>query len=249
MLPIALGDATKTVPFVMDGTKTYRFTVGWGAQTTTDDLEGTIVQSSRERPTVVEVEAALGEFRGEIDQVPPSFSAIKVAGERAYDLARDGETVVLAPRRVNILRLDIIASTPDATEFETECTKGTYVRSLARDLGIRLGCFGHVAQLRRTGVGPFRESDLVGLDRLTALEGNLDALDALLCRPATALAGLPEIVLTAPQAGRLFSGNSLLLRGAEAMAEAPEAFATLAGQLVAIGAVEKGMFHPRRVFH
>jgi tRNA pseudouridine55 synthase len=248
MLPIALGDATKTVPFVMDGAKTYRFTIGWGAETTTDDLEGAEVRTSPVRPSVVEIADALEAFRGEIEQVPPAFSAIKVAGERAYDLARDGETVELAPRRVHISRLDIVADGPQGTEFDIECSKGTYVRSLARDLGRKLGCFGHVAQLRRIAVGPFRESDMISLQRLLELEGDLAALDSLLLPATAALAGLPQIVLTPRQANRMLAGNGLLLRGPEAMAEAAQAYASLAGELVALGAIEQGMFQPRRVF-
>ena len=248
MLPIALGDATKTVPFVMDGAKTYRFTIGWGSETTTDDLEGTVVRTSPVRPSVAEIDGALKAFRGEIEQVPPAFSAIKVAGERAYDLAREGETVELAPRRVQVSRLDVVGDGAQGTEFDIECSKGTYVRSLARDLGRKLGCFGHVAQLRRIAVGPFRETDMIGLQRLVEMEGDIAALDGLLLPATAALAGLPEIALTPQQANRMQAGNGLLLRGPEAMAEAPQAYASLAGELVALGAIEQGMFQPRRVF-
>jgi len=249
MLPIALGDATKTVPFVMDGIKTYRFTIRWGAETTTDDLEGEIVRTSSTRPSRVEIEAALDHFRGEIEQVPPAFSAIKIEGERAYDLAREGQSVDLAARRVRIERLEIVDSpSADDTEFETECGKGTYVRAIARDLGRMLGCFGHVSQLRRTGVGPFRSEDLVELAALTEREGDLEALDALLLPAAAALADLPEIAVTPPQATRILAGNSLILRGNQTCGETADAFATIGGELLAIGAVEQGAFHPRRVF-
>jgi tRNA pseudouridine55 synthase len=249
MLPIALGDATKTVPYVMDGNKTYRFTIRWGAETTTDDLEGHIVGTSDRRPAPADLEAALMHFRGEIEQVPPAFSAIKVEGERAYDLARDGQAVDLAPRRVMVHRLGIVAAvSDDETEFETECGKGTYVRAIARDLGRQLGCYGHVSRLRRTAVGPFREEDMIALDVLTAREGDLEALDSFLLPASAALATLPEIVVTPPQANRIVAGNSLILRSNQTCAESADAFATLGGELLAIGAVEQGAFHPRRVF-
>src|SRR5438552_4415688 len=166
-LPIALGEATKTVPFVMDGRKTYRFTVRWGEERDTDDAEGRVVETSSARPTADHIRALLPRFTGTIAQVPPRFSAIKVDGERAYDLAREGETVELAPRPVDIHRLELVETPdPDHTVLEAECGKGTYVRSLARDMGRALGCLGHVSALRRTSVGPFQEDDAVVLDRL-----------------------------------------------------------------------------------
>ncbi|RYG65992.1 tRNA pseudouridine(55) synthase TruB, partial [bacterium] len=159
MLPIALGDATKTVPFVMDGAKIYRFTVRWGAETTTDDTEGPVVRASDIRPTEDEIRDAMEDYIGEILQVPPQFSAIKIDGERAYDLAREGETVEIAAREVVIHRLDLIEARSDEAVFEAECGKGTYVRSIARDMGRDLGCFGHIAELRRVAVGAFDEED------------------------------------------------------------------------------------------
>jgi tRNA pseudouridine55 synthase len=269
MLPIALGDATKTVPFVMDGTKTYRFTVRWGAETTTDDTEGPVTNASDLRPTREALEALLPRYRGEISQVPPQFSAIKIEGERAYDLARAGETVEIAARPVTIHRLDIVAE-PDAatTVFEAECGKGTYVRSIARDLGRDLGCFGHVVDLRRVQVGGFTEDDLVTLDELmdAADEGleelseeqqasgararvvRFEALDRLLLGTEAALSDLYEVPLSEDQAGRVLSGNPVLLRGRDAPAFCEEAYATGHGRLVAIGSIEQGSFHPKRVF-
>src|SRR5215831_65547 len=155
-LPIALGEATKTVPFVMDGRKRYRFTVQWGEERDTDDAEGRVVETSSARPEEAAIRTALPTFTGTIAQVPPRFSAIKVEGERAYDLARDGEVVELEARPVEIGRLEL-HELPDADHavFEAECGKGTYVRALARDLGRLLGSYGHVCALRRTAVGPF----------------------------------------------------------------------------------------------
>ncbi len=153
LLPIALGEATKTVPFIMDGQKEYRFTVSWGAETSTDDAEGEVVASSDRRPTRADIEAIIPAFTGEITQVPPQFSAIKIGGERAYDLARDGETVALQPRTVEILWLRLVSHDDETSVFEAACGKGTYIRAIARDMGRQLGCHGHVAALRRTRVG------------------------------------------------------------------------------------------------
>ena len=155
-LPIALGEATKTVPFVMDGRKRYRFTVCWGEERDTDDTEGRVVRTSELRPSADSIRALLPRFTGLIEQIPPQYSAIKVQGERAYDLARDGETVELQPRPVQIHELSLVEhSDSGQSVFEAECGKGTYVRALARDMGRILGCFGHICALRRTLVGPF----------------------------------------------------------------------------------------------
>src|SRR5580704_13145087 len=168
-LPIALGEATKTVPFVVDGRKTYLFTVRWGEERDTDDAEGRVVGTSASRPDAAAIRDQLPRFTGTIEQVPPRFSAVKIGGERAYDLARDGETVELAPRAVAIYRFDLVA-TPDADHARSsaECGKGTYVRSLARDLGRALGVLGHVSALRRSRVGPFGEADMKPLEQIEA---------------------------------------------------------------------------------
>ncbi|MBO6509850.1 MAG: tRNA pseudouridine(55) synthase TruB, partial [Roseibium sp.] len=159
LLPVAFGEATKTVPFVMDGRKVYRFEVTWGAETSTDDTEGEVVATSDIRPQHDKIRAVLGEFVGTIMQVPPKFSAIKVGGERAYNLARDGEEVELEARPIDVHRLDLVdCPDQDRAVFEAECGKGTYVRALARDLGQRLGTRGHVTELRRLLVGPFGEA-------------------------------------------------------------------------------------------
>ena len=178
MLPIALGEATKTVPYVQDGAKVYRFTVAWGEERSTDDLEGPVSKSSDKRPAEADIRALLPNYTGVIMQTPPQFSAIKIAGERAYDLAREGEVVDIPPREVEIARLDLIETTPEGhSVFETECGKGTYVRSLARDMGRDLGCYGHIASLRRTEVDPFTEEDFVTIAELEAARGRgLDRL-------------------------------------------------------------------------
>lgn len=255
MLPIALGDATKTVPYVMDGRKIYEFTVSWGEERTTDDLEGEVAESSDLRPTEEEIRALLPKYTGVVEQVPPQFSAIKIAGERAYDIARDGEKVEIPAREVEIHRLTLLSADKDKAHFEVECGKGTYVRSLARDLGRDLGCYGHISELRRTLVAPFGEDKLVPLEKLTALEGvedqdeRLAALDAFLTPPAEALASLPHVRVSDDQARRLRSGNPVILRGRDAPLPAPEAYATgIAGDLIAIGAIEEGEFRPKRVF-
>jgi tRNA pseudouridine55 synthase len=246
LLPIALGEATKTVPFVMDGRKAYQFTVAWGSQTDTDDTEGRVIATSGKRPDAAAIAALLPRFTGTILQTPPKFSAIKIAGERAYDLARDGEEVALEARPVEIDALSIVGHEGATTTFEAECGKGTYVRAIARDLGLALGCLGHVAHLRRTRVGPFTVADAAGVETLR--ESPESALTAL--RPVeAALALIPEIVLHRDAAARLKRGQSALLRGAGAPIALEAAYATCAGTLVATGSVENGEFVPHRVFN
>ena len=253
-LPIALGDATKTVPFVMDGRKAYRFTVRWGEERDTDDAEGRVVASSDTRPAPQAIAALLPGFVGAIEQVPPRFSAIKVAGERAYDIARDGEEVELAPRPVEVDHLDIV-ETPDAdhTVFAAECGKGTYVRSLARDMGRCLGCHGHVSALRRTAVGPFAEADMISLEQLEALchraaagEGSL--ADALL-PVATALDDIPALAVSRADAARLQRGQAVLMRGRDAPVVRGTVYVTASGSLIALAEVDRGEIVPKRVFN
>lgn len=255
MLPIALGDATKTVPYVMDGRKVYEFTVTWGEERLTDDLEGDVTQTADKRPTEEQIRDLLPNYTGTIDQVPPQFSAIKIAGERAYDLARDGEVVEIPSREVQIHRLTLLGC-PDANSahFEVECGKGTYVRALARDFGRDLGCYGHVSALRRTFVAPFAEERMVPLADLVALETiedrdeRLAAMDAFLIDTAEALSSLPHLSVTDDQAHRLRMGNPVIVRGRDAPLAEPEAYATARGTLVAIGEIAQGEFRPKRVF-
>lgn len=264
MLPIALGEATKTVPYVMDGAKIYRFAVAWGEERATDDREGPATKMSEKRPTEAEIRALLPKYTGVIQQTPPQFSAIKIAGERAYDLARDGETVEIPSREVEIGRLDIVEMRGDEfTVFEVECGKGTYVRSLARDMGRDLGCYGHIAELRRTEVEPFTPDDLVTLAELEAAADlakageaeeeksaprNFAALDQLLVETGAALEFLPHVAVGDDAAVKIRLGNPVIVRGRDAPVEAAEACVTARGKLIAIGAIEAGMFKPRRVF-
>ena len=268
MLPIALGEATKTVPYVQDGAKIYRFTVAWGEERSTDDLEGPVTQNSDRRPAEADVRALLPKYTGVIMQTPPQFSAIKISGERAYDLARDGATVDIPAREVEIGRLDLIEHNADRTIFEVECGKGTYVRSLARDMGRDLGCFGHIAELRRIEVEPFTQDDFVTIAELEGarfgergdedtaddasgapdLPVDFTAIDALLVDTAAALDCLPQIAISDEAATKIRLGNPVIIRGRDAPVEAEEACATARGKLVAIGAIEQGMFKPKRVF-
>ncbi len=250
-LPIALGEATKTVPFVQDGRKIYRFTVLWGAETDTDDADGKIVGTAEQRPDRAAIEALLPAFTGEIMQRPPAFSAIKVDGARAYDLARGGEEVVLEERPVSIHRLALV-DMPDADHaiFEAECGKGTYVRAIARDLGRQLGCLGHVVALRRLAVGAFDETTFIQLEALISAreEGGAETLDRFLRPISVGLCELPEIALTPNDAARLRRGQSVLIRGRDAPLGTGIVHATSAGVSVAIGEIERGEFHPKRVF-
>lgn len=255
MLPIALGDATKTVPYVMDGRKIYEFTVTWGEERTTDDLEGEVTNSSDKRPSEAEIFAILPKYTGVISQTPPQFSAIKIAGERAYDLAREGEVVEIPSREVEIFRLTLLGTTEnDEAHFEVECGKGTYVRALARDFGRDLGCFGHVSELRRTMVAPFAEDVMVPLENLIALEEiedrdeRLATLDEYLIDTSEALSALPHLIINDDQAHRIKMGNPIILRGRDAPANQPEAYATARGKLIAIGEITQGEFRPKRVF-
>jgi len=248
MLPLALGEATRTVPYIMDGQKTYRFTVTWGAETNTDDLEGEVVNSSDKRPARDQILTLLPKYTGEIEQVPPKFSAIKIDGERAYKLARDGEDVQIEARKVDIETLTLISSNENTATFETLCGKGTYVRALARDFGRDLKCFGHVTELRRVSVGPFLEEDLITLDKLVGMESDLDALDGELFTTGTALDDIPEVPLSKEQVHRVRLGNAIVLRGRDAIAHAPEVFASSGEELIAIGEVDRGQFKPKRVF-
>jgi tRNA pseudouridine55 synthase len=253
-LPIAIGEATKTVPFVMDGRKRYRFTVTWGEERDTDDTEGRAIKSSELRPTPEAIRALLPRFTGLIEQIPPQYSAIKIQGERAYDLARDGETVELKPRPVEIHELTLTEQLDDSRSvFEAECGKGTYVRALARDLGRLLGCFGHISALRRTLVGPFDENDMIPLEQLEALcdraasgEGSL--ADALL-PVETALDDIPALAVTRADAARLHRGQAVLLRGRDAPNCSGTVYVTVAGRLLALAEIGNGELIPKRVFN
>jgi tRNA pseudouridine55 synthase len=246
LLPLAFGEATKTVPYVVDGEKAYRFTVTFGIETDTDDSEGRIVSQSEARPTEQQILAALPKFTGAITQVPPRYSAIKIDGERAYDLARGGEAVELQPRIVEIHTLTLRSFDGQSAVLEAECGKGTYVRAIARDLGRMLGCFGYVTALRRTRVGPFTEADAV---TLPSLEADVFAPAAALKSVDTGLRELVEVPVGGDAPMRLRRGQSIILRGRDAPAEGEIVYATNAGQVIAIGTVERGELVPNRVFN
>lgn len=253
-LPIALGEATKTVPFVMDGRKVYQFTVQWGEERDTDDAEGRVVGTSEARPSRKAIEALLPSFTGTIEQVPPRFSAIKIEGERAYDLARDGEQVELAARPVDIHGLALTEiPDPDHVVFTAECGKGTYVRALARDMGRALGCLGHVSALRRASVGPFAENTMILLEQLEALchraaAGEASLADALM-PVETALDDIPALAVSRADAARLQRGQAVLLRGRDAPNFRGTVYVTVAGELTALAEVDRGEIVPKRVFN
>jgi len=253
-LPIALGEATKTVPFVMDGRKFYVFTVRWGEERDTDDAEGRVVATSDERPTADAIRSVLPAFTGTIEQVPPRYSAIKIAGERAYDIARDGEEVTLEARPVDIHSLAVVDTPdPDHTVFAAECGKGTYVRALARDIGRRLGCRGHVSALRRTEVGPFADDDMMTLEKLESLchraaAGEASLADALM-PVATALDDIPALAVSRADAARLQRGQAVLMRGRDAPVFSGTLYVTASGQLIALAEVDRGEIVPKRVFN
>jgi tRNA pseudouridine55 synthase len=227
ILPIAFGEATKTVSFAVDGEKVYRFTVRWGAETATDDAEGAVTATGDGRPTVADIEALLPQFTGEIMQVPPQYSAIKVDGERAYALARDGEDV----------------------QLEARCGKGTYVRAIARDMGRALGCRGHVIGLRRTRVGPFAEDESVSLAEIEDAAEAGEDLETFLRPVEIALGDILEINVSPSDAADLAQGRSILIRGRDAPVLGGAAYAISKGRIVALGEIEKGALHPTRVFN
>ncbi len=248
VLAVALGEATKTVPFITDALKCYRFMVRLGVATATDDAEGTVIESRDTRPTDAGIEAALSAFRGEIMQVPPQFSAVKVEGERAYDLAREGVEMDLAARPLWVEKLEIV-SRPDADHVELEmvCGKGGYVRSIARDLGQALGCLGHVEWLRRVWSGPFDAAKGASLDDIDRL-ARTPEIDALLLPLELGLADLPRTEATPEGAARLRNGNPGMVIASN-LQYGEEAWASHQGRPVAVGIYRAGELHPSRVFN
>lgn len=248
VLAVALGEATKTVPYITDALKCYRFAVRLGAATNTDDAEGAMIATSDMRPTDADIAAALPAFVGDIQQVPPQFSAVKVEGERAYDLARAGEEMDLAARPLYVESLVQVAR-PDAdtVELEMVCGKGGYVRSIARDLGRALGCLGHVLWLRRVWSGPFEAEDGLSLEDVDRLARTPD-LDARVLSLETGLADLPELRATPEGAARLRNGNPGMVIAADAD-YGDEAWASFQGKPIAVGIYKSGELHPSRVFN
>ena len=248
VLPIALGEATKTVPFVMDGRKEYRFTLRFGEGRSTEDSEGEVTATSEARPADAAIRAALAAFVGEIVQTPPAFSALKIDGQRAYDLARAGEAVEMKPRRVSIDRLEfLVRPDTDHADFVVACGKGTYIRSLGRDLAIALGTVGHLSALRRTVAGPFREEAAISLPKLEAL-GHIPALFGALAPVATALDDIPALALTEAQADRLRQGQPVLLTR-DAPPSGALVRAELGNRLVALVRSDGVSIQPVRVFN
>jgi len=255
VLPIALGEATKTVSYAMDGVKTYRFRVRWGVATATDDAEGEVVETSDARPVAEEIADALSEFTGEIQQVPPAYSAIKVQGRRSYELARRDEAVELAPRTVRIDALELLDATDaDHAELEMTSGKGAYVRAIARDLARRLGTVGHVAELRRTAVAGFSEKDAISLDKLEAL-GHIAPASDILLPVETVLADIPALALTLQEANRLRHGQGVPVLPVASrspfkdISQGDTVVAMAEGRLVALAKIAGGEIRPVRVMN
>jgi len=254
VLPVAFGTATKTVPYVMDGTKLYRFSLRFGEARDTDDADGQVTATSPVRPSDACINAALAGFRGAIMQVPPAFSAVKVAGERAYDMAREGRAAVLEARPAQVYRFDL-AARPDAdtAEFEVESGRGVYMRSLARDLAAACGTFGHVAVLRRLRVGPFTERQAIPLDKIVGTDHTAPASPDLLLPVATALADIPALALTEAEASSLRQGQAIslvTLMGRIPAAANPDgglARAMAGGRVIGLCRLADGWLRPERI--
>lgn len=245
VLAIALGEATKTVPILTDALKAYDFTVNWGAQTSTDDASGQVLETAQTRPDADMIRAALPGFVGDILQVPPAVSAVKVDGERAYDLAREGEVVELAARPLWVESLELLATTPDTAQLRMVCGKGGYVRAIARDLGRQLGCLGHVAHLRRIWSGPFEAENGIAFDRID--RANQAELEAALLPIQSALADLPQMQATELGAIRILNGNPGQVLGHAEFGE--EVWVSRNGRALCIGRYMGGEVQPSRVFN
>lgn len=244
VLPIAFGEATKTVGHAMDGAKSYRFTIRWGETRDTDDAEGRVLARSEHVPDAGAISAALERFRGEIEQVPPVYCAVKVDGQRAYARARRNEEVTLAPRRVRVDALELIEARGPCAEFRLDCGKGTYVRAIARDLAEVLGTVGYVVELRRTRVGPFGESGSISLEKLEELVHSAPLTEQLLPVEA-ALVDIPAFALTDTQAEHLRHGRAICV---EHIGDGPVC-AMASGRPVALAEVADGEARPVRVFN
>ena len=249
ILPIGFGEATKTMPFIVDASKDYVFDVTWGSATTTDDLEGEVTDTSDHIPTNADIDAVLADFTGDIEQVPPAYSAIKVDGQRAYALARSGEDVELKARTVSIHSLKRAenpaqSDSENTTRLAVTCGKGTYVRSLARDIALKLGTFGHVSMLRRTRVGPFCEKRALTLDKFEALSHSAPAEDYMLS-VVTALDDILVLAVTEMEAARLKNGQSIQ----RSLAEQGTVYAMLGDTPIAIAEALDNEVRPLRVFN
>lgn len=247
ILPLALGEATKTMPYMVDGAKSYGFTVTWGQERDTDDSQGEVTAETPARPTLEQIKAIIPQFIGAIQQTPPNYSAIKVGGKRAYDLARNGEELALKSREVNVYSIEIKEHTPDATAFICHCGKGTYVRSLARDMGRTLGCLGHISVLRRLNVGKFGENDAISLELLAEM---VHKGDLTLVKPVeSALDDIPAREVNPDQSALLKRGLSLFLPDLRAEEHHGKMLAMHGDKAIAICEVALGTMKPVRVFN
>jgi len=254
VLPIALGEATKTIPYIQDSLKTYEFTVTWGEQRSTDDAEGEVMLSSDNRPTREQIELALPLFMGDITQVPPKFSAIKIDGQRAYDLARRGEAVTVKPRHVYIEYLKLLDCDADTAQFEMTCGKGTYVRSIARDMALHMDTYGYVSALRRTRVGAFHADDTISLAKIEDLE-HIPAREAALQPVQVVLDDIPALGIKQNEVTSLRNGQALSLisrsdfQRIEDLGDTDEAVAVFQDQAIAIVEIDGPQVKPIRVFN
>lgn len=257
VLPIAMGEATKTIPYIQDALKTYLFTVTWGEQRTTDDAEGEVMETSDNRPSQKDIEAALPAYIGDIEQTPPQFSAIKIDGQRAYDLARGGSDVEIKARKVFIESIEITSHDEQTTTFRMICGKGTYVRSIARDLGLDLECLGYVSMLRREHVGAFTTQTTISLDKLSEMSYQ-DALEHAVYPLESALDDIPALPLSEAEVARLKNGQFLSfvsradfhrIENLALEQNNGEALAVFDDQAVAIVEINKATIKPVRVFN
>ncbi len=245
VLAVALGEATKTVPILTEALKAYDFTVNWGAETGSDDASGQVLKTSQMRPEAGAIRAALPDFTGDIMQVPPAVSAVKVDGARAYDLAREGEAVELAARPLWVESLELLAAGENTADLRMVCGKGGYVRAIARDLGRQLGCLGHVASLRRIWSGPFDAEDGFAFDRID--RANQAEIEAALLPVQAALTDLPELHATEIGAMRILNGNPGQVLGHAEFGT--EVWVSRQGRALCIGRYMGGEVQPARVFN
>jgi len=250
ILPIAVGEATKVIPYAMDHLKTYIFTVGWGEERSTDDLEGEVVHQSPVLPTLEGIMRILPQFQGDITQTPPLYSAIKIQGKRSCDYARAGENIILSPRNVYVKNLQLLSFLPHATSFQVVCSKGTYVRSLARDMGRKLGTYGHITALRRTAVGPFLESGAISLDKFLIL-GHNGERNSFLCPLTMVLDDIPAVVLSEEEVKSFRQGRRSYLQTIdfEASPEHPVICVDVNKMPVGLGIIQERFVQPTRVFN
>lgn len=252
ILPVALGNATKTMPYIVAAEKAYEFTIAWGIETDSLDCDGAVLSQDNFRPDHRKIQAMLGQFTGEIDQVPPVHSAIKIDGKRAYQRVRQGEKVTIPPRKVHIYALDFVDGTRDQARFLVRCSKGTYVRALGRDLAMALGAKGHLVQLRRLKVGAFDEKAAISLEIL-AQKVATKSLQDILMPAVSGLAGVAKIDIERGEAACIRSGRALsMLRKMDyarihGLAQGETVGLVLHGEICALARFEKGLLHPVRV--